>query len=74
MHYGDDRIDIAIVGGYYNDRYVRIDYRPRDADSAAVAFGAAILDFRPDGGQLLGEFVALGPKSGRIVSGSLSLT
>lgn len=62
---------VKLSGGYYDDRYLKIDYKPQDP--AVVAYGSLILELSPTADALDGKFVAYGPESKAIVIGEFSL-
>ena len=67
----DYHIRIVLDGGFFHDRFLKLDYK--NADNTAVQFGAIITELSSEGRTLRGYYVGYGAISERPVCGTLEV-
>jgi hypothetical protein len=63
---------LVIVGGFYNDRYLQLNYK--STDTQMIEFGAIILRLSDDASRLEGRFAGYGSVAQNFTSGTLVLS
>lgn len=64
-------VQLAFTGGFFHDRFLKLDYR--NIVVGSVQFGTAVLELDTDGKTLAGAYVGFGSMSRAIVQGKLRL-
>jgi hypothetical protein len=63
-----EKLDLA--GGFYKDRFVRLNYQNRDREQLGVIF----LEFGPNSDLLSGTYAGYSPRRATVLAGKVDLT
>ena len=67
----DRVLKFTASGGFFHDRFLKIDYK--NADDSAIQFGSAALELSADGKKLTGCYSGYGALSEHLVQGTIQL-
>ncbi|CAN2044577.1 conserved hypothetical protein [Candidatus Magnetomoraceae bacterium gMMP-13] len=67
----EDKIYLEFNGGFFKDRFLKIDYR--NVNHSVTQFGTMLFELLPSGKQMTGRFVGFGYFSKKIIYGSIDL-
>ena len=69
--YGDETFELDIKGGFYSERFLKMDYE--NQNKSVLQFGAFIFKLSDNSKRLAGNFVGSGHVSGDIIGGNAIL-